>query len=145
MANFCVKCGSPLINGPFCTKCGTDARGVTQSAQVQPNSVSSQPSQATAAARHTSPQPIITPPAPTELQPTAAKNGMSSLAKLGIAAVVIIFVGGAVGAIGVYYIAHKVSQKYHEVSDEILGSSSDSSSKARSGPIGADRAGSNNG
>lgn len=70
---------------------------------------------------------------------------MSTLAKLGVAAVVIIFVGGAAGAVGVYYIAHKVSQKYHEVSDEILGSSSDSSSKARSGPIGSGNSGSING
>jgi hypothetical protein len=52
---------------------------------------------------------------------------MSTLAKLGIAALVIIFVGGAAGAVGVYYVAHKVSQKYHQVSDEILGSGSDSS------------------
>jgi len=144
MANFCVKCGSPLT-GPFCTKCGADARGVTQAAQVQPNSAPPQAPQEPAAARHTSSQPIITPSAPTELQPTGPQNGMSSLAKLGIAAVVIIFVGGAVGAVGVYYVAHKVSQKYHEVSDEILGSNSDSGSRARRGPIGADSSGSSNG
>jgi len=51
---------------------------------------------------------------------------MSALAKLGIAAVVIIFVGGAAGAVGVYYIAHRVSQKVHQVADGILGSTSDS-------------------
>jgi len=55
---------------------------------------------------------------------------MSTLAKLGIAAVAIIFVGGAAGAVGVYYVAHRVSQKYHEVSDGILGSSSDSRNNA---------------
>jgi hypothetical protein len=52
---------------------------------------------------------------------------LSTLAKLGIAAVVIIFVGGAAGVVGVYYLAHRVSQKIHQVSDGILGSSSDSS------------------
>jgi hypothetical protein len=59
-------------------------------------------------------------------QPAASKKGLSGLAKLGIAALVIIFVGGAAGAVGVYYVAHKVSQRYHEVSNEILRSSSDS-------------------
>ena len=120
MAHFCVKCGSPL-NGPFCMKCGADARGMTQSAQVQPNS---------------------TPTVPESASP---KQGMSTLAKLGIAAVAIIFVGGAAGAVGVYYVAHKVSQRYHDVSEEILGSSSDSSSKPGNGSTGVDSSGSTNG
>jgi hypothetical protein len=58
---------------------------------------------------------------------------MSTLAKLGIAALAVILVVGAAGAVGVYYVAHKVTQKYHEVSDGILGSSSGSSSDASSG------------
>lgn len=58
---------------------------------------------------------------------------MSSLAKLGIAALGVILVGGAAGAVGVYYVAHKVSQKYHEVSDEILGSGSGSGSNTEEG------------
>jgi hypothetical protein len=62
---------------------------------------------------------------------------MSTMAKVGIAAVAIIFVGGAAAAVGVYYVAHKVSQKYHEVSDGILGSTSESASKPASGPFGA--------
>lgn len=144
MANFCVKCGLPL-SGPFCTKCGADARGVTQSAQAQPNSAPPQAPQATATGGYTGPHPDVRPPAAPVPQPAYPKKGMSTLAKLGVAAVVIIFVGGAAGAVGVYYIAHKVSQKYHEVSDEILGSSSDSSSKARSGPIGSGNSGSING
>ena len=144
MANFCVKCGSPLT-GPFCTKCGADARGVTQSIQAQPNSAPPQAPQATAPGVYTGPQPAITPNAPTAPHPAASKKGMSGLAKLGIAAVAIIFVGGAAGAVGVYYAAHKVSQKYHEVSAEILGSSLDSSSMAGSGPMSADSSGSSNG
>ena len=45
---------------------------------------------------------------------------MSALAKLGIAALGVILVGVAAGAVGVYDVAHKVSQKYHEASDGIL-------------------------
>src|SRR5262249_7263462 len=56
------------------------------------------------------------------------KQGMSTLAKLGIAALGVVLVAGAAGAVGVYYVAHKVSQKYHEVKDEIAGSSSGSGS-----------------
>jgi hypothetical protein len=71
----------------------------------------------------------------------AGKQGMSALAKLGIAALAVILVGGAAGAVGVYYVAHKVSQKCHEVSDGILGSSSGSGSsnlgRASSGSAGS--------
>jgi hypothetical protein len=49
---------------------------------------------------------------------------MSTLAKLGIAAVAIIFVGGAAGVVGVYYVAHRVSQKVHQVEDRVVGSNS---------------------
>jgi hypothetical protein len=130
MAKFCAKCGTPLGSGPFCVKCGADARSVAQSVQPQPASMPVQPPQAAAVpATQAVPQPVITPP-----EPVAPKQSMSTLAKLGIAAVAIIFVGGAAGAVGVYYVAHKVSQKYHEVSDGILGSSSSSSSDPKSGP-----------
>ena len=125
MAKFCVKCGSPLTSGPFCTKCGADARSVSQSVQPQPISVPAQPPLPTA---QTGPQPIsATVPVPAVAPPVVPKQGMSTLTKLGIAAVTIIFVGGAAGAVGVYYVAHRVSQKYHEVSNGILGSGSDSS------------------
>ncbi len=124
MAKFCVKCGSPLMSGPFCTKCGADVRGMSQSVQPQPTSAPAQPP---IPAAQTGPQPVIaTVPVPAIAPPVVPKQGMSTLAKLGIAAVAIIFVGGAAGAVGVYYVAHRVSQKYHEVSDGILGSSSDS-------------------
>ena len=138
MAKFCVKCGTPLGTGPFCVKCGADARSVSQSVQPQPTSVPAQPPQPTAAipaqaavvpATQAGPQPVITPPdVPAAAQPVAPKTGMSTLAKLGIAALAVILVVGAAGAVGVYYVAHKVTQKYHEVSDGILGSSSGSSS-----------------
>jgi hypothetical protein len=113
MPNSCVKCGAPLSGGPFCVKCGADARSVLPSVQPQ------------------SPPNIAQPPSPHPASetstPASAKQGMSTLAKLGIAALAVVLVGGAAGAVGVYYVAHKVSQKYHEVSDGILGSRSSSS------------------
>ena len=119
MPNFCVKCGAPLSGGPFCVKCGADARSVVPPLQPQspPNA----------------PQPPSPRPALETSTPASAKQGMSSLAKLGIAALGVILVGGAAGAVGVYYVAHKVSQKYHEVSDEILGSGSGSGSNTEEG------------
>lgn len=134
MAKYCVKCGTPLDSGPFCVKCGADTRSAAQSVPPEPPSMPVQPPQAV-------PQPAITlHVVPTVAAPVAPKQGMSTLAKLGIAAVAIIFVGGAAGAVGVYYVSHKVSQKYHEVSNEILGSSSSSdpsNSRGRSGSNGA--------
>ena len=131
MAKFCVKCGTSLGSGPFCVKCGADARSVAQSVQPQPAFVPAQLPQAAAVpATQEGPQPVITSPAVLSVaQPLAATQGMSTLAKLGIAALAVVLVVGAAGAVGVYYVAHKVSQKYHEVSDGILGSSSSSSSK----------------
>ncbi len=110
MPNFCVKCGAPLSGGPFCVKCGADARNVAPSAQPQ-----SPPSVAQPASPH---------PASGTSTSANAKPGMSPLAKLGIAAVAIIFVGGAAGAVGLYYVAHRVSQKIHQTEDRILQSSS---------------------
>lgn len=140
MANFCVKCGFPLTTGPFCTKCGADARSVGQSVQPQQAPVPPQPQRAAFPAAPTGPQPVIAQSiAPSVAQAVAPKQGMSTLAKLGIEALGVIFVCGAAGVVGVYYVAHKVSQKYHEVSDEIRGSSSGSSSNTenRSGDIGS--------
>ena len=107
MASFCVQCGSPL-NGAFCVKCGADARATTNPDQDQTSIPSAQQIRAALGS------------------PAIAKKGLSPLAKLGIAAVVIIFVGGVAGGIGVYYVAHRVSQKIHQLSDGALGSQSDS-------------------
>ncbi len=142
MANFCVKCGSALTSGPFCTKCGADARSVPQSAQPQPASLPT-PLQVAVPAPQTGPPPaVIAPPSgPAVARPVAPKKGMSTLA---IAAVGIIFVGGAAGAAGVYYVAHRVSQKVHQAEDRILGSSSHTSgdkSAPSDSPSGAHSAG----
>lgn len=113
MANFCGKCGTPLGAGPFCAKCGTDTRSVMESAQSQ------SPRQPAA-----SPQTTSGPGAAT------GKQGMSTLAKLGIAAVGIVFVGGVAGAAGLYYVAHRVSQKVHQAEKQILGSTSNTGDKS---------------
>lgn len=121
MANFCTKCGSPLT-GPFCVRCGTDMRqSMTPAPQppVQQNGKTATPEAV--------PAPTAAP-APATVPSPVANTKISALAKLGIAAVVIIFVGGAAGVVGVYYVGHKVSQKVHQTADEILGSSADSSS-----------------
>ena len=123
MANFCVNCGSPLSSGPFCVKCGADTRNIASSAQPQ------------------SPVPAAQTPqaAPVPGVSASPKQGMSPLAKLAIAAVVIIFVGGALGAVSLYYAVHRVSQKIHEAKNEILGSSPDASNGSDSARYGATR------
>ena len=104
MGKLCVKCGAPLSGGPFCVKCGADMRNVATPTPQSPGSAPQVPSvQPTSAA-----------------SPVPAKQGMSTLAKLGIAAVAIIFVGGAAGFVGVYYVVHRVSQKIHQAADGIL-------------------------
>lgn len=121
MATFCVKCGAALGGGPLCVKCGADARMAASSAPDETSTPASQPAV-------TVPQPVSpVQTSPTSLMPASSKNGMSTLAKLAIAAVVIIFVGGAAGAVGMYYLAHRVSQKFHQMSDGILQSNSGSS------------------
>ena len=128
MGKFCVKCGAPLNSGPFCVKCGADMRGLGTPPQSPPSTV----------------QMPNTRPTP-EPSPTPAKQGMSTLAKIGIAAVAIIFVGGVAGAVGVYYVAHRVSQKVHQAEHRILGSTSDSNgdkSAPSDSPSGGDSGGS---
>ena len=97
-----------------------------ESVPAQPCTIPEQPAPAVSPAQ-AGPQPATSGPATT--QPAPAKAGMSSFAKFVIAAVVIIFVGGvAAAAIGLYYVAHRVSQKVHQVSDGVLISDSNSSS-----------------
>ncbi len=52
---------------------------------------------------------------------------MSTAAKIGIAALVVIVLFGAAAVAGVFYVAHRVTQKVHEVKGEILGNSDSSS------------------
>jgi len=110
MPKFCVNCGAPLSTGPFCVNCGADMRNSAEPPQPQAqHAVAQTPPQAT-------PPPSSAP----------AKQGMSPLVKLGIATVAIIFVGGIAGAVSVYYVVHRVSQRVHQAEDRLLGSGSDS-------------------
>ena len=58
MANFCVKCSSALMSGPFCTKCGSDARNVGKSISSRADSVPAQPAQAKVPAAQMGPQSV---------------------------------------------------------------------------------------
>jgi hypothetical protein len=96
MSKFCGGCGSPLTEGQkFCGKCG--AGNSVQQAAARP--VEAVPPSAPAA--HT--QPIVAAaPAP---------GGSNTLLKVGIAAILIIFVGGAAALGAVFYAVHRVKAR----------------------------------
>jgi hypothetical protein len=122
LAKFCTKCGAALT-GIFCIKCGADMR---QSANPAPQPV---PQNAVSIAPEAPPSLSAVPPSP------STSKKMSPLAKLGIAAVIVVFAGGALAAGGIYYAVHRVSEKIHEETGGLLGSSSgsdDSSNNAES-------------
>ncbi len=123
MAKFCTQCGAALT-GVFCVKCGADMR---QSPTPASQSI-------TQNAGTIAPEAAPAPPSLAAVSPSTSTNKkMSPLAKLGIAAVVIIFVGGALAIGGVYYVAHRVSQKIHEEAGGLLGSSSGSGDSSNNG------------
>jgi hypothetical protein len=140
MANFCTKCGTPLT-GRFCVKCGAD---ISQSATPAPPQLVEQ--NAATAAPEAVPDPVAAPAFAT-VPPLVTNNlvtnkKMSPLAKLGIAAVVVVFVGGALAVGGLYYAAHRISQKIHEEAVSILGSSPNAASPgSSSGGTGSGNAG----
>jgi hypothetical protein len=125
MASFCTKCGAPLGAGPFCVNCGTKTGNVATPAQ--------QPMQTPATATPMQSAPVAAPSTAVAQNTTVTQKKMSPLAKLGIAAVVIIFVGGALAIGGVYYVAHRVSQKIHQEAGSLLGSTSDSENSNSTG------------
>src|ERR1039457_440345 len=98
MSKFCVTCGSPLNEGQkFCGKCGGINAASPQTPAEQPYTSPAPP----AFAPVTQPQPVVAS--------TPARS--NSLLKVGIAAVVIIFVGG-IAALGAgYYVVHRVKEK----------------------------------
>jgi hypothetical protein len=111
MAGFCGKCGNPLDDTQaFCARCGAPVGG--------------QPVRPPAAASGTPPAPQYRPPAPTPslappAAPASAKSG-NTLVRVLLVFVVVIFVFGALGAAGIWYVAHKAKQKFHEIGlDEI--------------------------
>jgi hypothetical protein len=99
MSSFCRSCGNPLDEGSrFCGKCGVQ----TSQSQQQP-------------APSASPTPAAPPAAATP------KKGLSTGAKLGITAGVIVLVCAGAAVAGIFYAAHRVSQKFHEMKAEITG------------------------
>src|ERR1039457_3084654 len=125
MANFCTKCGTPRT-GRFCVKCGADISQSTTPAPPQPVQQN-----AGTASPEAVPVPVAGPPSAT-ISPLVTNKRMSPLAKLGIAAVVVVLVGGALAVGGLYYAAHRISQKIHEEAGSILGSSPNAASPGSS-------------
>jgi hypothetical protein len=125
MAGFCRNCGSPLDDGQgFCAKCGTPASGPP----VRPTAPSSSaPSSAPRpqAPREAAPQPR--PPAPAPAVPAAAaapsKSG-GTLVKVLLIFLVAIFIFGAAGVAGIWYVAHRVKLKAHEIGLDDLSAAS---------------------
>jgi hypothetical protein len=112
MAGFCGKCGNPLDDTQaFCARCGAPVGG--------------QPVRPAAPASTAPPAPQYRPPQqPAPYAPAAgtaapAKSG-NTLVKVLLILAVVIFVFGAIGIAGIWYVAHKAKQKFHEIGlDEI--------------------------
>lgn len=95
MSRFCGNCGTQ-VNGAarFCANCGAQT-GTSQQAAAQ----------------------SVAPPAPAV---GPSKTGLSTVGKFAIAAVLVILLVGGVTLAGVLYAAHRVSQKVHELKNEII-------------------------
>lgn len=107
MAAFCRNCGSPLADGQgFCAKCGTRV------GDAPANAVAAQP----AAAPPPPAAPVYATP-PVQAAPVAAPRpaGMSTLAKILIALVIIFVAFGAFASVALIYIGHRVHQKATEL------------------------------
>jgi hypothetical protein len=65
--------------------------------------------------------------------PAAVAKASSPWVKIIVVVVIIIFVGGAAAVGGVIYLAHKVSQKAHEYSREVLGETSPANPETAAG------------
>src|SRR6185437_13907941 len=133
MSTFCRSCGTPLEEtSRFCGKCGAATVGSQQAAQGSQPVQGSQPTEAS------QPQPApIESRNPVQAAAATSKKGLSTGAKLGIAAIVIVLVCVGVAAAGIFYAVHRVSKKFHEVKAEIAaetdtGSAATSTSAASS-------------
>jgi hypothetical protein len=117
MSKFCGTCGSPLNEGQkFCGKCGGINAASPQTPAGQPYTSPAPP----AFAPVTQPQPVV----------ASTPAGSNSLLKVGIAAVVIIFVGSIAALGAVYYVVHKVKEKVQAAAHQVEG---DTPSSAASG------------
>jgi hypothetical protein len=112
MAGFCRNCGRPLADGQaFCDVCGTSASGppVRSSAAPPPPAASVPPAQ----------RPQAAAAAP-------AKSG-NTLVKVLLVFLVVIFLFGAIGVAGIWYVAHRVKQGIHDVGLDDLSNTSNAS------------------
>src|ERR1039457_2419545 len=127
MNKFCGKCGAQLHEGAgFCGSCGASTQ---QPASPAPQAEYQPVAQPAAAAPTPQPefqpvsQPVAAQAIPTPAPAPAAKASSPWL-KIVIVVVIVIFAVGALAVGGVIYVAHKVSQKAHEYSREVLGETS---------------------
>jgi hypothetical protein len=127
MSTFCRNCGSGVDDSVrFCGKCGTPTTGTpTPKTPATPASSSNAPAASASPAT----------PSPAPQGATGPSKGLSTAAKVAIAAIVIIFVGGGVAVAGMVYAAHRVSQRVHAmVKGELQGD--DTSNPGSSGGSG---------
>lgn len=107
MSTFCRNCGTSVNDTvKFCGKCGTPTAGLpVQGVPTNPSAASNAPNAAASSIPAASGQ--------VGGGAAAGSKGLSTGAKIAIAAIVIIFVGGGVAVAGMAYAAHRVSQKFH--------------------------------
>lgn len=119
MAGFCRNCGAPLDDvQAFCGKCGTAAAGppVRPSASASAAPPSAPPASRPPAAPQARPQSAApAPQAAAVSAPAAASKSGGVFIKILLIFVAIIFIFGAVGIAGIWYVAHRVKQKVHEI------------------------------
>lgn len=107
MNRFCGKCGTVLgASAGFCGSCGSS---------VQPGPT---PLQSVTV------QPALQTVTPGVLAAAPARKASSPWLKVLVVLLVVIFLCGAAAVGGVIYVAHRVSQKAHEYSSEVIGETS---------------------
>jgi hypothetical protein len=108
MANFCSKCGARLASGRFCGACGAPVAEPAPSPQV-PGSPAPSPGQTPAAAGPVAPAPPV--------QPTAPKKSNTALTIV-LVLLAVIFLGGVTAVAGLFYVAHRVRHRVHELESQ---------------------------
>jgi hypothetical protein len=130
MAGFCRNCGRPLADGQaFCSGCGTPASGppVRSSAAPPPPASGTPPAPSPLPPQY---RPPAQAPAAVPQAGAPAKSGNTVLNVLLVFAVVI-FLFGAIGVVGIWFVAHKAKQKLHEIGFDDLSSEAN----AARGPV----------
>ena len=123
MAGFCRNCGSPLDDGQgFCARCGTPASGPPVRPAAPSTSAPSSAPRPEAPAQ-TAPQPPAPAPAARAAAAAPSKSG-GTLVKVLLVFLVVIFIFGAAGVAGLWYVAHRVKQKVQEIGLDDLSAAS---------------------